>query len=271
MGDRMQGKVAFITGGSDGIGRATAIRLAEEGAHVVICARRPENLAEAEAAVKAVGGSVEALQLDVGDTSAYEQAIVDVAHRHGHLDALINNAMSVHYSPIMDTSLEDWRADFRVNADAVFVGTKAALRIMYGQRSGAIVNIASTNGLLAMIGMSSYSASKAALIHFSAVAALEAAEYGVRVNVIAPGQILTPRGREFHKGRSRARRESDRVHPDEARRPAAGAGERRAVPRLGRVELRDGGLPAGRWRQIRPDEHADLNGRCTKLETGSCC
>ena len=195
---RMQGKVAFITGGSDGIGRATAIRLAEEGAHVIICARRKENLDEAEAAVKAVG-SVEAFQLDVGDTDAYAKAIEDAAKKHGRLDALVNNAMSVHYSNIMDTSLEDWRADFKVNADAVFVGTKTALKIMYGQKSGSIVNIASTNGLLAMIGMSSYSASKAALIHFSAVAALEAAEHNVRVNVIAPGQILTPAVENFAK------------------------------------------------------------------------
>src|SRR5579859_1519410 len=198
MGQRMKGKVAFITGGSDGIGRATAIRLAEEGAHVIICARRPDNLAEAEAAVKKVG-SVEALKLDVGDAAAYEKAIVDAAEPHGRLDALVNNAMSVHYSNILDTSLEDWHADFRVNTDAVFVGTKTALKIMYGQRSGSIVNIASTNGLLAMIGMSSYSASKAALIHFSAVAAMEAAEHNVRVNVIAPGQILTPAVDEFAK------------------------------------------------------------------------
>jgi meso-butanediol dehydrogenase/(S,S)-butanediol dehydrogenase/diacetyl reductase len=199
MGDRMKGKVAFITGGSDGIGRATSIRLAEEGAHVIICARRPENLAEAEAAVKAVGGSVEALQLDVGNTDAYAKAIEDAAERHGRLDALVNNAMSVHYASILDTSLEDWRADFLVNSDAVFVGTKTALKIMYGQKSGSIVNISSTNGLLAMIGMSSYSASKAALIQFSAVAAMEAAEHNVRVNVIAPGQILTPAVENFAK------------------------------------------------------------------------
>ena len=81
----------------------------------------------------------------------------------------------------------------------MFIGTRAALKIMYGQKSGSIVNIASTNGLLAMIGMSSYSASKAALIHFSAVAALEAAEHNVRVNVIAPGQILTPAVDNFAK------------------------------------------------------------------------
>jgi NAD(P)-dependent dehydrogenase (short-subunit alcohol dehydrogenase family) len=107
--------------------------------------------------------------------------------------------MSVHCSNILDTSLEDWCADFRIDTDAVFVGTKTALKIMYGQMSGTIVNIASTNGLLAMIGMSSYSASKAALIHFSAVAALEAAEHNVRVNVIVPGQILTPAVENFAK------------------------------------------------------------------------
>jgi meso-butanediol dehydrogenase/(S,S)-butanediol dehydrogenase/diacetyl reductase len=248
MADRMKGKVAFITGGSDGIGRATAIRLAEEGAHVVICARRPENLAEAEAAVKAVGGSVEALRLDVGDAAAYESAIVDTARRHGRLDALVNNAMSVHYAPILDTSLEDWRADFRINADAVFVGTKAALRIMYGQRSGSIVNIASTNGLLAMIGMSSYSASKAALIHFSAVAALEAAEYGVRVNVIAPGQILTPAVENFAK-----------IDPD------------RAAQSTALIPMKRGGQPrelADAVLFLASDESSFVTGACLPVDGG---
>ena len=199
MGERMKGKVAFITGGSEGIGRATGLRLAEEGAHVVICARRKEPLAEAEAAIRAAGGSVEALVLDVGDADAYEKAIADTVKRHGRLDALVNNAMSVTYASVLDTTLEDWKRDFRVNCEAVFVGTRAALRQMYGQRSGAIVNIASTNGLLAMTLMSSYSASKAALIHFSAVAAMEAAPYNVRVNVIAPGQIFTPAVENYAK------------------------------------------------------------------------
>ncbi|HLG89651.1 MAG TPA: SDR family NAD(P)-dependent oxidoreductase [Alphaproteobacteria bacterium] len=199
MGERMKGKIAFITGGSEGIGRATGLRLAEEGAHVVICARRAEPLAEAEAAIRAAGGSVEALKLDVGDADAFERAIADTAKKHGRLDALVNNAMSVTYASILDTTLEDWRRDFRVNAEAVFVGTRAALRIMYEQKRGSIVNIASTNGLLAMTMMSSYSASKAALIHFSAVAAMEAAPYNVRVNVIAPGQIFTPAVENYAK------------------------------------------------------------------------
>ena len=199
MGDRMQGKVVFITGGSDGIGRATAVRLAEEGAKVIVAARRKEKLAEAVAAVHAAGGYVEALQLDVGDTDAYARAIQDAHARHGRLDGLMNNAMSVHHADIVSTPLEDWQADFRINADAVFVGTKTALKLMYPQKSGSIVNIASTNGLLAMKNMSTYSASKAALIHFSAVAALEAAEHNVRVNVIAPGRVWTQAVEDFAK------------------------------------------------------------------------
>ncbi|MBS0322432.1 MAG: SDR family oxidoreductase [Proteobacteria bacterium] len=197
MGDRVQGKVVFITGGSDGIGKATAIRLAREGAHVVVCARRAEKLAETRSAIEAFGGAVETRVLDVGDTDAYAAAIADVAARHGRLDGLINNAMSVRYTSILDTTLEDWRQDFLVNADAVFVGTREALRVMYRQRSGSIVNISSLNGIRAMSGMSSYSASKAALIQLSAVAAIEAAPYGVRVNVVAPGQVATPAVEHF--------------------------------------------------------------------------
>jgi meso-butanediol dehydrogenase/(S,S)-butanediol dehydrogenase/diacetyl reductase len=192
----MQDQVVIVTGASEGIGRATAILLAGQGAHVAICARRREPLAATHAVVS-VHGSVESHQLDVGDADAFAALIGDVARRHGRLDGLVNNAMAVAYKSVADLSLDDWRGDFRVNADAVFVGTQAALAVMIAQGSGAIVNIASLNGLAAMPGMASYSASKAALIHFSAVAAMEAAPYGVRVNVVAPGQIMTPAGEAF--------------------------------------------------------------------------
>ncbi|MES2497959.1 MAG: SDR family oxidoreductase [Pseudomonadota bacterium] len=196
MAKAMAGRVVIVTGGSDGIGRATAIELAQDGAHVVICARREAVLEEARAAVAAVG-SVEAHILDVGDDAAFAAFIADVANRHGRLDGLVNNAMAVSYKTILDLTLDDWRHDFRINADAVFVGTQAALRVMIPQGSGAIVNISSLNGLRAMPAMASYSASKAALVHFSAVAAAEAAPHGVRVNVVAPGQIMTPATEAF--------------------------------------------------------------------------
>lgn len=190
--ERFKGKVALITGASEGIGRATAELLAAEGAHVMICARRPEPLAQAEQAIRAAGGSIESHVLDVSDTEAFVAAISDLAQRRGRLDMLVNNAMSVHYGPLLKAKLEHWRKDFAVNSDAVFIGTREAMRVMIPQGSGAIVNISSTTGLRAMPGMASYSASKAALIHFTAVAAMEAAPHNVRVNAIVPGQVATP-------------------------------------------------------------------------------
>jgi NAD(P)-dependent dehydrogenase (short-subunit alcohol dehydrogenase family) len=199
MAGRVEGKIIFLTGGSEGIGRATALRLTEEGAHVVIAARRPGPLADTAAAIRAAGGSVETMQFDVADSDAYIGAIADTVARHGRLDGLVNNAMSSYRNSILDTTLDAWRRDFAVNAEAVFIGTREALRIMYRQKSGSIVNIASACGLRAMENMATYSASKAALIHFSAVAAMEAAKHGVRVNVVSPGQVMTESLGIIHK------------------------------------------------------------------------
>lgn len=244
----MQGKVIIVTGASDGIGRATANRLAADGAHIVIVARRPEPLAEAEAAIRAAGGSVETAQLDVSDGAAFEKLIQDVAQRHGRLDGLVNNAAKTTIGKVVNITDEDWRATFATNTDAILAGTRAALRIMLEQKSGSIVNIASTNGRRAMTGMGAYSASKAALIHFSRVAAMEAAPHNVRVNALAPGMVLTPANEEFFKTQ-----------------PAAKEAVESAIPanRAGRPEE-----IAGAIRFLLSDDASFVNGVCLDVDGG---
>ncbi|GAB3103688.1 SDR family oxidoreductase [Aestuariicella hydrocarbonica] len=190
--NRFADKVAVVTGGSGGIGFAIASRLAQEGARVIICARRQEALDAAVASIRDAGGVVEAQVVDVADVTALASMIEGVVARYGRLDALVNNAMSVGWGSIVDTDLETFQQDFRVNMDSIYVATRAALRQMIEQGGGAILNIASINGLLAIANMSAYSASKAALIHFSKSAAMEGAPHNVRVNTIAPGVIATP-------------------------------------------------------------------------------
>jgi len=186
----LSGKTAIVSGGSDGIGRAIAHKLASEGAHVVICARNQEKLDSVVKAIAAEGGSCEARIQDVSDSTAYADMISNIAQKSG-LDILVNNAAHVGMGMIADTNLEDFQQNFRVNMDAPYLGTQAAMAAM-ADKGGSIINISSVNGDRAMHGMSGYGASKAALTHFTRNAAMEGARQDIRVNAVTPGPIMTP-------------------------------------------------------------------------------
>ena len=187
--DRFADRVGLVTGGSEGIGLAIARRLISEGATVYVCGRRQDVL---DAAGASLGKRVRTRRLDVADTAALGELIGEIGETGGRFDFLVNNAMHVGWNSIADTGIEEFRRDFRVNVDAAFASTRAALGCMVERGAGAILNVASINGLLAIENMAAYSASKAALIHFSKCAAMEGAPHGVRVNVVAPGVIATP-------------------------------------------------------------------------------
>ncbi|HRO35947.1 SDR family NAD(P)-dependent oxidoreductase [Thauera sp.] len=191
MADRMQGKVAFVTGGGSGIGAATAQRLAQEGATVVVCGRRREPLDAVVAGVVAAGGKAEAVVADVSDEAGFTAALEAAAQRHGRLDVLVNNAMAYTWGSIEEMSTADWHANFATSVDGTFWGTRTAMRLMKG-KGGAIVNVSSICGQLGTPWMAGYSAAKAAIDNFSRAAAAEGAPHGIRVNVVIPAVVETP-------------------------------------------------------------------------------
>ncbi len=188
---RLEGKVAFVAGASSGIGRATVKRFAAEGATVAFCARRAELVKSLSQEIEAAGGKCEGLVLDISDLDAYTWALERTAETHGKLDIFVHNAMYGNFRMLADTDIEEWRANFRVNADAAFAATMASIRIMKPRGTGAIVNIATIAAVRSVPGLGAYAASKAALISMSETAALEAALDNIRVNIVIPGVIDT--------------------------------------------------------------------------------
>jgi NAD(P)-dependent dehydrogenase (short-subunit alcohol dehydrogenase family) len=192
MNNRFSGRVAIVTGGSLGIGRACVQQLAREGAIVVACARRRPKLDELVERVTEAGGQCRGVALDVNDIDSFAALIRDTAEEFGRLDVLVNNAPSVVGGMVLDQDIAAFRANFTASVDSVFVGCREAMRVMQRQRSGSIVNVSSVSSLRAGIAAGAYSASKAAVNQFTQCAAMEAAAFNVRLNVVAPGSTMTP-------------------------------------------------------------------------------
>jgi 3-oxoacyl-[acyl-carrier protein] reductase len=188
----LAGKVALVTGGSRGIGRAVSEALAREGAAVAVVAGR--DLAAAEetaAAVRACGVGGVALQGDVSDPVQVETLVAAAVERLGRLDILVNNAGVTRDGLLMRMDESAWDEVLDINLKGAFLCTRAVLKPMVRQRSGCIVNMTSVMGLRGNAGQANYAAAKSGLIGLTKSAAWEVASRGIRVNAVAPGFITT--------------------------------------------------------------------------------
>jgi 3-oxoacyl-[acyl-carrier protein] reductase len=186
----LAGKVALVTGASRGIGRAIAVRLAEQGA-TVVAAARGDHAADCVAALTARGFNAEALGVDVTDTDALEAVPGGIVGRHGRLDILVSNAGITRDQLLMRMKREDWDAVLATNLTATFVLAQAAMRPMLKQRGGRIIAVSSVVGQMGNAGQTNYAASKAGLVGFVKALAREVASRSITVNAIAPGMIET--------------------------------------------------------------------------------
>ena len=187
----LENKIALVTGAARGIGQAIALQLAADGADLALCDVKAEWLEDTAAKVKALGRRAESYAMDVANGAAVGEAVAKVLADFGRIDVLVNNAGITRDTLLMRMSEEDWDAVLDINLKGAFLVTKAVVKPMMKQRSGAIVNIASVVGIMGNPGQANYTASKAGLIALTKTTAKELGSRNVRVNAVAPGFIRT--------------------------------------------------------------------------------
>ena len=188
MSDR---KLAIVTGGGQGIGRAIALDFAEAGLDVVIADINLETAEAAAAEVAAAGSDPLAFELNVADADNVEALIEKVSEKYGRIDYLINNAGITRDALMMRMGDDAWRAVIDINLTGTYLCSKAVIRVMMKQRDGRIVNISSVVGAMGNAGQTNYAASKAGVVGFTKALAREVAARGITVNAVAPGFIQT--------------------------------------------------------------------------------
>lgn len=189
---RLQDKIAIITGGANGMGRATALRFAREGAAVVVADVEHDNAAKVAAEIRAAGGRALPLAVDVRASQSVEQMVAQTVAEFGRVDILCSIAGIVRNDPFLDLPEENWDAVLAVNLKGVYLCGQHAARQMVKQGSGGkIVNMASTNGLVGEADLAHYNASKFGVVGLTMTMAIELAPHNINVNAVCPGMINT--------------------------------------------------------------------------------
>lgn len=189
---RLEGKSAIVTGAAHGLGRAIASRLADEGAAVMVADARGNDAETAAETLRAAGYRAESVEVDVSDAAQVDAMVLSSIAAFGSVDILVNNAGISPVSPALETSEEDWDRVMAVNLKGCFLCSKAVGRKMVeAGTAGRIVNITSTAGTNARPGAGAYAASKAGIIQFTRVMALELGGRSITVNAVGPGMTIT--------------------------------------------------------------------------------
>jgi NADP-dependent 3-hydroxy acid dehydrogenase YdfG len=191
MAGKLDGNVALITGASAGIGAATAIALASEGAYVALAARREDRLSDLAQKIEATGGKVLVVATDVTNEAQVQDLIAKTKETFGRIDILINNAGIALTGAIADANTDDWRRMIDVNILGVMYATHAVLPILIEQKSGHIVNISSVAGRTVRVGIGAYNLTKWGVNAFSEALRLEVTPHNIRVTIIEPGMVNT--------------------------------------------------------------------------------
>jgi 3-oxoacyl-[acyl-carrier protein] reductase len=188
MAGRLEGHVAIVTGGAQGIGEATAVRLAADGASVTVA---DINADGAKAVADAIGEGAIGIGLDVSSREQWEQAVSQTVEQFGKLDIVVNNAGNLRDRTLLKMSDDEWQSVIDVHLRGTFLGSQLGLRAMKELGWGRIVNVSSSSWL-GNFGQSNYAAAKGGIISLTRTAAIEAARYGVLVNAVVPNSVETP-------------------------------------------------------------------------------
>ncbi|HZC44597.1 MAG TPA: 3-oxoacyl-[acyl-carrier-protein] reductase [Acidobacteriaceae bacterium] len=188
----LDGRVALVTGASQGIGRACAVALGRAGAQVALAARNPTKLAEVAAEIEAAGGKAMAFEMDLASEDSIKAVTKAIVAQYGKIEILVNNGGITRDNLMLRMKLADWNAVLQTNLTGAFLLTQAVSSSMLKARWGRVINISSVVGETGQAGQANYAASKAGLIGLTMSLARELASRNITVNAVAPGYISTP-------------------------------------------------------------------------------